>query len=133
MFHTLKQKIAKETGTDVSKLDFNKTSTSSKQANRLSISSNHSTSFDSSKDDIVVEGKDVEELLSAAQKQIEALENEKKSLTESLQLMTHNSKTVYDENDFIQCTQQEEIQKLKNLLLFREQVNGILSYSFIVS
>lgn len=127
MFQTLKQKIAKETGQDISKLNFNnkttKTSSTSNQSARNSISSNRSTSFDSSREDDLqtVEERESEvdmlrQELSIALEKIKILEEEKKNLDVSKNLF-------FEETDRVQNAQQHEIDKLRSLLLFREQVN----------
>ncbi|KAG5679603.1 hypothetical protein PVAND_009163 [Polypedilum vanderplanki] len=121
MFQSLKQKIAKETGQDITKLNYTKATTSSiSNSARNSLSSNHSHSLDSSKDELsVIEEKDSEiailrQELAVAQTKIKVLEEEKKNLELSKDL-------IYDETEKIQNAQFHEIEKLKSLLVFREQ------------
>jgi hypothetical protein len=56
---------------------------------------------------------------------IEALEDEKNSLELSIKAGQVQKEIYYDETDKIQNVQQQEIGKLKNMLLFREQVGRI--------
>lgn len=58
-----------------------------------------------------------------ARLQIESLENERKSLQSSLKVGQVQKEMFYDETDKIQNVQQQEIMKLKSMLLFREQVS----------
>lgn len=58
-----------------------------------------------------------------AQSRIKTLEYEKFDLEESLRVCQIQREMVTDETDKIQNFQHQEINKLKNLLLFREQVN----------
>lgn len=135
MFQSLKQKIAKETGIDdVTKINFNKSSsTSINKSARNSISSNHShsQSLDSSKDELSpIEEKEAEIIvlrqeLDIAQNKIKELDDDNRSLKESLKLIQIQKNMVLNESDQIQNSQHQEIQKLKNLLLFREQVKKL--------
>lgn len=129
MFQSLKQKIAKETGQDVNKINFNNRSTSSstnKMSSRNSICSNQSLDNSSSKDETThCDEKEAEinilrHELYAAQTRIKELEIELERLKESLKV---SKELILEESDKIHNAQQHEIEKLKNLLLFREQVN----------
>jgi golgin subfamily A member 1 len=53
---------------------------------------------------------------------IESLEFEKASLEHSVKAGQVQKEIFYDETDKIQNVQQQEIMKLKSMLLFREQV-----------
>lgn len=57
-----------------------------------------------------------------AQNRIQSLEQEKLNLEESLKICEMQKDLIADETDKIQNLQHQEINKLKNLLLFREQV-----------
>lgn len=59
-----------------------------------------------------------------AQSKIKALEHEKCDLEESLRVCQMQREMIVDETDKIQNLQHQELNKLKNLLLFREQVNS---------
>lgn len=61
--------------------------------------------------------------LSIALLKIRTLEQDKQNLEESLKISQMQKEMMLDETDKIQNFQQQEINKLKNLLLFREQVN----------
>lgn len=61
--------------------------------------------------------------LLVAQSRIKTLEYEKFDLEESLRVCQIQREMITDETDKIQNFQHQEINKLKNLLLFREQVN----------
>ena len=132
MFKVLKQKIAKETGQNVDDINFHNNN------------SRHSISLDS-KDETY--GEDVissllimtllinyvhlqreaeinilrNDLL-VAQSKIKSLEHDKFNLEESLRVCHMQREMIVDETDKIQNIQHQEISKLKNLLLFREQV-----------
>lgn len=58
-----------------------------------------------------------------AQTKIKTLEHEKFDLVESLKVCQMQREMITDETDKIQNFQHQEINKLKNLLLFREQVS----------
>ena len=132
MFKVLKQKIAKETGQNVDDINFHNNN------------SRHSISLDS-KDETY--GEDVISSLSimtllinyvhlqreaeinilrndllVAQSKIKSLEHDKFNLEESLRVCQMQREMIVDETDKIQNFQHQEISKLKNLLLFREQV-----------
>lgn len=57
---------------------------------------------------------------------IEALEDEKSTLELSIKAGQVQKEMFYDETDKIQNVQQQEIMKLKSMLLFREQVGFLL-------
>lgn len=123
MFQSLKQKIAKETGQDITRLNYTRAISSSAASNisaRNSLSSNHSQSLDSSKDELSAIDERESEIsilrqeLAHAQSKIKALEDEKKNLEIQRELFS-------DETDKIQNAQFHEIEKLKSLLVFREQ------------
>jgi hypothetical protein len=57
-----------------------------------------------------------------AQNKVKILEQEKLSLEESLRLSQIHKDLLREESDKIQDILNQEIAKLKNLLLFREQV-----------
>lgn len=65
--------------------------------------------------------------LTQARSHVESLEGEKKSLQDSLKIGQVQKEMFYDETDKIQNVQQQEIMKLKSMLLFREQVISRLS------
>lgn len=72
--------------------------------------------------------------LMIAQNKIKILEQEKLSLEESLRLSHIHKDLMREEMDKIQEIQNQEINKLKNLLHFREQVcvyKQLVSYLFI--
>lgn len=56
---------------------------------------------------------------------IEALEDEKNSLEQSIKAGQVQKEIIYDEADKITNVQQQEIMKLKSMLLFREQVGDV--------
>lgn len=56
---------------------------------------------------------------------IATLDDEKQSLEESIKAGRVQKEMFYDETDKIQNVQQQEIIKLKSMLLFREQVRTI--------
>lgn len=60
--------------------------------------------------------------LAVAQHKIKSLEHDKLRLEDTLKLSQVQKEMMLDETDKIQNLQQQEINKLKNLLLFREQV-----------
>ena len=62
--------------------------------------------------------------LLVAQSKIKSLEHDKFNLEESLRVCQMQREMIVDETDKIQNFQHQEISKLKNLLLFREQVKG---------
>jgi golgin subfamily A protein 1 len=114
MFQQLKQKLAKETGQDVSQL----LATSGNRSARSSLTNNQS--LDSLKDELSsIEERDSEiailrKELASAQARINDLEADKKNLQVTKELLK-------EEADEIQNAQFNEIEKLKSLLLFREQ------------
>jgi golgin subfamily A protein 1 len=125
MFQSLKQKIAKETGQDITKLNYTKATSSAASSSinksaRNSLSSNHSQSLDSSKDELsAIEERESEIIvlrqeLTLAQSRIKVLEEEKNHLELSKDLF-------FEETEKIQNAQFHEIEKLKSLLVFREQ------------
>lgn len=65
--------------------------------------------------------------LSMALNRIKILEQEKFDLEESLKICQLQKEMLSDETDKIQNLQHQEINKLKNLLLFREQVREKIS------
>lgn len=69
--------------------------------------------------------------LAKAKSTIEALEDEKKSLENSVKAGQVQKEIFYDETDKIQNVQQQEIVKLKSMLLFREQVSLLIRFCVI--
>lgn len=67
--------------------------------------------------------------LGQARTTIQALEDEKKFLEQSVEAGQVQKEIFYDETDKIQNVQQQEIVKLKSMLLFREQVIRFTSLS----
>lgn len=141
MFQNLKNKIITETGQDPSSIAFR--SVSNSRLNRHSLSSQNSLSIDElSKIEEVccflrflaeilltnVLQKDAEinslrtELVHAKDA-ILTLEHEKRSLADTLKVGQVQKEMFYDETDKIQNVQQQEINKLKSMLVFREQVS----------
>lgn len=57
-----------------------------------------------------------------AKSKIQSLEDEKKLLEKSIKAGQVQKEMFYDETDMIHNVQQQEIIKLKSMLLFREQV-----------
>lgn len=137
MFQSLKQKIAKETGQDITRINFNRSTSSTSNSNKIlssrnSICSNQSLD-NSSKDDLSpYDEKEAEinilrqELL-VAQNRIKSLEVELEKLKDSLRVTQVSKDLMFEETDKIHNAQHHEIEKLKSLLLFREQV---ISYTF---
>jgi len=132
MFQSLKQKIAKETGQDITRINFNRSTSSTSNSkilsSRNSICSNQSLD-NSSKDDLSpYDEKEAEinilrqELL-VAQNRIKTLESELEKFKESLRVNQVSKDLMFEETDKIHNAQHHEIEKLKSLLLFREQVN----------
>lgn len=136
MFQSLKQKIAKETGQDITRINFNRSTSSTSNSNKIlssrnSICSNQSLD-NSSKDDLSpYDEKEAEinilrqELL-VAQNRIKSLEGELEKLKESLRVNQVSKDLMFEETDKIHNAQHHEIEKLKSLLLFREQVSSYI-------
>lgn len=61
-----------------------------------------------------------------AKSKIQSLEDEKKLLEKSIKAGQVQKEMFYDETDMIHNVQQQEIIKLKSMLLFREQVGWCL-------
>lgn len=64
--------------------------------------------------------------LAESRSRIQSLEDEKKFLEGSIKVGQVQKEMLYDETDKIQNVQQQEIIKLKSMLLFREQVIRLL-------
>jgi golgin subfamily A member 1 len=62
--------------------------------------------------------------LREARESMQLLEEQKRSLAESLKVGKVQKEMFYDETDKIQNVQQQEINKLKSMLVFREQVRS---------
>lgn len=62
--------------------------------------------------------------LREAREAMQLLEEQKRSLAESLKVGKVQKEMFYDETDKIQNVQQQEINKLKSMLVFREQVRS---------
>lgn len=67
--------------------------------------------------------------LCQARSMVQALEDEKNFLEQSVEAGQVQKEIFYDETDKIQNVQQQEIVKLKSMLLFREQVIRFSSMS----
>lgn len=142
MFKSLKQKIAKETGQNVEDLAFNNNNNSrhSSLITSQSVSLDDNTAviedvsykfkcMTNSKINSFITQREAEinmlrNNLLIAQNRIKSLEQEKLNLEESLKICQIQKDLIADETDKIQNFQHQEINKLKNLLLFREQVRG---------
>lgn len=126
MFQSLKQKIAKETGQDVDKISFSRSiSSTNKLSSKSSICSDQSLDnvskdepYDENDAQIII----LRQELLVAQSTIKSLQTEVEKLKESLKVHQMSKNLILEETDKIHNAQQHEIEKLKNLLLFREQV-----------
>lgn len=120
MFQNLKNKIITETGQDPVATP---TYRNARNSRARSISSQNSSIDELSK----IEEKECEITslkieLAEARSLIQSLEDEKKFLQSSIKAGQAQKEMLYDETDKIQNVQNQEIAKLKSMLLFREQV-----------